>query len=73
MMQLHLDETSLSVAEGAWLLFCSSTAPDEDNDEQARHARQHYADLPAFPRPGAEPGRKRLAVSPPELARKHRL
>ena len=30
-------------------------------------------DLLAFPRPGAEPGREHLAVSPPELALKHRL
>src|SRR5271163_2180805 len=43
------------------------------HDGQARRARQHHADLPAFPRPGAEPGRERLAVSPPELALKHRL
>src|ERR1700675_4688382 len=43
------------------------------HDGQARRARQHHADLPAFPRPGAEPGRERLAVSAPELARKHRL
>ena len=35
--------------------------------------RQHHADLPAFPRPGAEPGRERLTVSPPELALKYRL
>ena len=40
---------------------------------QARRARQHHADLPAFPRPGAEPSREHLAVSPPELALKHRL
>src|SRR5271156_441371 len=40
---------------------------------QARHARQHHANLPAVPRPGAEPGRERLAISPPELALKHRL
>src|SRR6202162_60533 len=40
---------------------------------QARRARQHHADLPAFPRPGVEPGRERLAVSPSELALKHRL
>src|ERR1700675_4799088 len=43
------------------------------HDGQARRARQHHADLPAFPRPGAEPGRERLAVSAPELALKHRL
>src|ERR1700693_1666489 len=43
------------------------------HDGQARRARQHHADLPAFPRPGAEPGRERLAVSSPELALKHRL
>src|SRR3984957_14900635 len=42
-------------------------------DGQARPARQHHADLPAFPRAGAEPGRERLAVPPPELALKHRL
>src|SRR5271154_598556 len=41
--------------------------------QQARHARKHHADLPAFPRPGAEPGRERLAVSPSELDLKHRL
>src|ERR1700731_4412819 len=43
------------------------------HDGQTRRARQHHADLPAFPRPGAEPGRERLAVPPPELALKHRL
>src|SRR6202167_948813 len=43
------------------------------HDGEARHARPHHADLPAFPRPGAEPGRERLAVPPPELALKHRL
>src|SRR5271168_3256445 len=42
-------------------------------NRQARRARQHHANLPAVPRPGAEPGRERLAVSPPELALKHRL
>jgi hypothetical protein len=36
-------------------------------DGQARRTRQHHADLPAFPRPGAEPGRERLAVPPPEV------
>src|ERR1700723_2738695 len=43
------------------------------HDGQARPAQQHHADLPAFPRPGAEPGRERLAVPPPELALKHPL
>src|ERR1700722_1563542 len=43
------------------------------HDEQTRRARQHHADLPAFPRPGTEPGRERLAISPPELALEHRL
>src|SRR3984893_12028852 len=43
------------------------------HDGQTRRARQHHADLPTFPRPGAEPGRERLAVPPPELALKHRL
>ena len=40
---------------------------------QARRARQHHADLPALARPGAQPGRQRLAVSAPELALKHRV
>jgi hypothetical protein len=35
------------------------------HNQQARHARQYHADLPAFPSPRAEPGRERLAVSPP--------
>src|SRR6202050_2268312 len=43
------------------------------HDGQARRARQHHADLSAFPRPGAEPGRERLAVCSPQLALKHRL
>src|ERR1700750_1482047 len=43
------------------------------HDGQARRARQHHADLPAFPRPRAEPGRERLAVPPPELALEHRV
>ena len=40
---------------------------------QARRARKHHPDLPAVPRARAEPGRERLAVSPPELALKHRV
>ena len=53
---------------------CSAPRPGRmAHDGQARRARQHHADLPAFPRPGAEPGRERLAVSPPKLALKHRL
>src|SRR5271163_4736544 len=43
------------------------------HDGQARHARKHHTDLPAFAGPGAEPGRERLAVPAPELALKHRL
>src|SRR5271167_928418 len=42
-------------------------------NSQARRAQKHHADLPAFPRPGAEPGRERLAVSPSQLDLKHRL
>ena len=41
--------------------------------QQARHARKHHTDLPAFAVPGVEPGRERLAVSPSELDLKHRL
>src|SRR6478672_8430479 len=42
-------------------------------DRQAQRAQKHHADLPAFPRPGVEPSRERLAVSPSELDLKHRL
>src|ERR1700733_5847280 len=42
-------------------------------DGQARRAQKHHPDLPALTRPRAEPGRERLAVSPSELALKHRL
>ena len=31
------------------------------HDEQARRARKHHADLPAFARARAQPGRERLA------------
>src|SRR5271169_1983307 len=40
------------------------------HNRQARPPPQHHADLPAFPRAGAEPGRKRLAVPPRQLALK---
>src|SRR5277367_5157150 len=40
---------------------------------QARHARQYHAALPSVARPGAQPGRERLAVSSSELDLKHRL
>src|SRR6202161_429640 len=65
---------ALSCAERAGE-FSMSIADDWQHvgDGQARRARQHHADLPALPRPGAEPGRERLPVPPPELARKHRL
>jgi hypothetical protein len=53
--------------------FCSSTGPDGTRRASSMCLTTHHADLPAFPRPGAEPGRERLAVSPPELALKHRL
>jgi hypothetical protein len=39
---------------------------------QAHMPAKLHADLPAFARPGAQPSRERLAVSPPELALKHR-
>ena len=53
---------------------CSAPRPGRmAHDGQARRALQHHADLPAFPRSGAEPGREYLAVSAPELAPKHRL
>src|SRR3984885_1981263 len=42
-------------------------------DGQARRAQKHHPDLPALTRPRTEPGRERLAVSPSELALKHRL
>src|ERR1700722_16995841 len=42
-------------------------------DGQARRAQKHHPDLPALTRSRTEPGRERLAVSPPELALKHRL
>jgi transposase len=40
---------------------------------QARRARQHHLDLPAFARTGTQSGRERLAVSAPQLALQHRL
>src|SRR5665811_1475854 len=42
-------------------------------DSQARHAKKHHADFPALTGAGAEPCREHLAISPPELALKHRL
>jgi hypothetical protein len=74
MMQLHLDEISRNVAAGAHaVLILDGAGWHMAHDGQARHARQYHADLPALPRSGAEPGRERLAVPPPELALKHRL
>ena len=72
MMQLHLDEISTQRRPGR---ACRPAARSRRMayDRQARRAQKHHADLPAFPRPGAEPGRERLAISPPELALKHRL
>jgi hypothetical protein len=40
---------------------------------QARRAEQHLPDLPAVPRGGAEPRRKRLAVPSRQLTLKPRL
>ena len=75
MMQLHLDEIlAQRRRRGAPTLFSSSTGAGWHTtgklDVPDNITR---ADLPAFPRPGAEPGRERLAVPPPELALKHRL
>ena len=71
MMQLHLDEISSSVAKGAHAVVLLDRAVA--HHQQARHARKHHTDLPAFSGPGVEPGRERLAVSPSELDLKHRL
>ena len=70
-MQLHLDEIVQRRPGGA----CRPAARSRRMayHRQARHARQHHADLPAFAGPGVEPGRERLAISPSELALKHRL
>jgi hypothetical protein len=72
MMQLHLDEISRNVAEGAHAVLLLDRAGWHTTGK-LDVPDKHHADLPAFPRPGAEPGRERLAVSPPELALKHRL
>src|ERR1700733_7877553 len=71
MMQLHLDEISRNLAAGAHaglLLDRAGWHTTGKLDLPANHA-----DLPAVARPGAQPGRQRLAVSPPEPALKHRL
>src|SRR5580658_6764270 len=69
MMQLHLDEISRNVAEAP---FSSSTGPDGTRRASSTcpTTSRRSSCLPA---PGAEPGRERLAVPPPELALKHRL
>ena len=69
MMQLHLDEISRNVAEGAhaldragWHTTGKLDAPDNITP----------IFLPSRA-PGAQPGRERLAVFAPELALKHRV
>jgi hypothetical protein len=52
MMQLHLDEISRNVTDGA-----HARQGRMAYDEQARRARQHNTDLPAFPCARIEPGR----------------
>ena len=53
----------------ALTLFCSSTAPDGTPRASSTCPTTLRRSSCPSPRPGAEPGRKRLAVSPPELAR----
>ena len=53
MMQLHLDEIS---QRRRGRPRCSHPRPGRmAHDGQARRARQHHPDLPAFPRPGLNP------------------
>ena len=62
MMQLHLDEISRNVAEGAHAVLLLDRAGWHTTGK-LDVPDKHHADLPAFPRPGAEPGRERLAGS----------
>jgi hypothetical protein len=72
MMQLHLNEISRNVTEGAHAVLLLDRA-GWHYDKQARRAQKHHADLPAFTSARAESSREHLAISPPELALEHRL
>ena len=53
MMQLHLDEISRNVAEGAHAVLLLDRA--DGTRRASSTCRQYHADLPAFPRPGLNP------------------
>ena len=72
MMQLHLDEISRSVAEGAHAVLILDRAGWHTTGKLDVPDNITPIFLPSRA-PGAEPGRERLAVPPPELALKHRL
>ena len=72
MMQLHLDEISRNVAEGAHAVLLLDRAGWHTTGKLDVPENITPIFLPSRA-PGAEPGRERLAVSPPELALKHRL
>ena len=68
MMRLHLDEISRNVAEEAHAVLLLDRAGWHTTGKLDVLDR-HHADLPTFPRPGAEPGRDKLwQYLPPELA-----
>ena len=71
MMQLHLNEISRNVAVGAHAVLLLDRAGWHTTGKLDVPA--NITPIPAVARPGAQPGRERLAVSPPELALKHRL
>ena len=72
MMQLHLDEISRNVANGAHAVLLLDRAGWHTTGKLDVPDNITPIFLPSRA-PGAEPGREHLAVSPPELALKHRF
>jgi hypothetical protein len=72
MMQLHLDEISRNVAKGAHAVALLDRAGWHTTRKLDMPENITPIFLPSRG-PRAEPGRERLAISPPEPALKHRL
>jgi hypothetical protein len=71
MMQLHLDEISRSVAEGAHAVLILDRTGWHTTGKL--DVPDNIAPIFLPSRPPEQPGRERLAVPPPELGLKHRL
>ena len=71
-MQLHLDEISRHVAQGAHAVLLLRPRRMA-YDAETQYPEKHHADLAAFPLARTEPGRKHLAISARQLAVQPRL